>query len=116
MKFSVLGAGRWGSFIAWYLDKIGNKVTLWGKPNGEKIQKLIESRQNEYVSIPESITISTNLEETILNPMNKVLCSCYCLFGIALRVLWGTCMRGHICQVKKTLDLGLISCPKDPLI
>lgn len=67
MKFSVLGAGRWGSFIAWYLDKIGNKVTLWGKPTSEKIQKLLENRQNEYVTIPESINLSTNLEEAIKN-------------------------------------------------
>ena len=67
MKFSVLGAGRWGSFIAWYLDKIGNKVTLWGKPTSEKIQKLLETRQNEYVTIPESINLSTNLEEAIKN-------------------------------------------------
>ena len=67
MKFSVLGAGRWGSFIAWYLDKIGNKVTLWGKPTSEKIQKLLENRQNEYVTIPESINLSTDLEEAIKN-------------------------------------------------
>ena len=65
MKFSVLGAGRWGSFIAWYLDKIGNKVTLWGKPTSEKIQKLIETRKNEYVTIPDSINLSTDLEEAI---------------------------------------------------
>lgn len=67
MNFSVLGAGRWGSFIAWYLDKIGNKVTLWGKPTSEKIQKLLETRQNEYVTIPESINISTDLENSITN-------------------------------------------------
>ena len=67
MKFSVLGSGRWGSFIAWYLDKIGNKVTLWGKPTSEKIQKLIETRKNEYVTIPDSIKLSTNLDETIQN-------------------------------------------------
>ena len=67
MKFSVLGAGRWGSFIAWYLDKIGNNVTLWGKETSEKIQKLLKSRQNEYVTIPESINLSTDLEESIKN-------------------------------------------------
>ena len=65
MKFSVLGAGRWGSFIAWYLNKIGNNVTLWGKSTSEKIQRLLESRQNEYVTLPESIKISTDLIESI---------------------------------------------------
>ena len=26
----VVGPGRWGSFLTWYLDRIGNKVTLYG--------------------------------------------------------------------------------------
>ncbi len=67
MKFSVLGPGRWGSFIAWYLDKIGNNVTLWGRPDSEKIQTLINTRKNDYVTIPESINLSTNLQDTISN-------------------------------------------------
>ena len=29
MRIGVIGCGRWGSFIAWYLDKIGNDVTLF---------------------------------------------------------------------------------------
>ena len=30
MKISVLGCGRWGSCIAWYLDKIGHEVLSCG--------------------------------------------------------------------------------------
>ena len=29
MNVSVLGCGRWGSFIAWYLNKLSFSVTLW---------------------------------------------------------------------------------------
>lgn len=31
MNITVIGCGRWGSFIAWYLDRINNNVTLYGK-------------------------------------------------------------------------------------
>lgn len=31
MKISIVGVGRWGAFIAWYLDKIGQEVTLIGR-------------------------------------------------------------------------------------
>ncbi|MDD4422841.1 MAG: 2-dehydropantoate 2-reductase N-terminal domain-containing protein, partial [Eubacteriales bacterium] len=31
MVISVIGCGRWGSFIAWYLDRCGNKVYLYGR-------------------------------------------------------------------------------------
>ena len=65
MKFSVLGSGRWGSFIAWYLDKIGNDVVLWGKPTSKKIQELLTTRKNDYVTIPDSITLSTDLQEAL---------------------------------------------------
>lgn len=65
MKFSVLGSGRWGSFIAWYLDKIGNDVILWGRPNSGKMQNLLETRQNDYVTLSETITLSTDLENAL---------------------------------------------------
>ena len=65
MNFSVLGPGRWGSFIAWYLDKNNNQVTLWGRESDEKIKKFIETRSNEYVTLPESIKLTTDLNEAM---------------------------------------------------
>ena len=65
MKFSVLGPGRWGTFIAWYLDKQKNDVILWGRPTSEQITKLQTDRTNEYVSLPETIELSTDLEYSI---------------------------------------------------
>lgn len=66
MNFTVLGPGRWGSFIAWYLDKQKNNVTLWGREEDEKIKQFLETRSNEYVTLPSSISLSTNLEESLL--------------------------------------------------
>jgi glycerol-3-phosphate dehydrogenase (NAD(P)+) len=31
MKIVVIGCGRWGSLITWYLDSIGHGVTLYGR-------------------------------------------------------------------------------------
>lgn len=66
MNFTVLGPGRWGSFIAWYLDRQKNNVTLWGREKDEKIKQFLETRSNEYVTLPSSISLSTNLEESLL--------------------------------------------------
>lgn len=66
MNFTVLGPGRWGSFIAWYLDRQKNNVTLWGREEDEKIKQFLETRSNEYVTLPSSISLSTNLEESLL--------------------------------------------------
>ena len=62
MNFTLLGCGRWGSFIAWYLNKNGNNVTVWGRPNCPTYETLINTRKNEYVEFPEEIDITSNLD------------------------------------------------------
>ena len=62
MNFSVLGCGRWGSFIAWYLDKNNNNVTVWGRKHDDIVNQLFENRTNEYVTFPESIELTHDLE------------------------------------------------------
>ena len=65
MKFTLLGCGRWGSFIAWYLDKNGNKVTVWGRKGFPEIENLLKTRTNEYVTLPETIDLTTDLQKAI---------------------------------------------------
>lgn len=65
MKFTLLGCGRWGSFIAWYLDKNGNEVTVWGRKGFPEIENLIKTRKNEYVTLPETIDLTTDLKKAI---------------------------------------------------
>lgn len=68
MNISIIGAGRWGSFITSYLDSIGKNVTLYGRKESKAFQKLIETRQNENLTLKPSITLTTDLEQVILNP------------------------------------------------
>lgn len=65
MKISVLGCGRWGAFIAWYLNKIGHDVMTWGLKDAPQFIELKETRSNGMLTFPESLTISDNLEEAI---------------------------------------------------
>ena len=43
MKITVIGCGRWGSFIAWYLNKVGHEVMLYGRSNSEHMMRFIET-------------------------------------------------------------------------
>ena len=65
MRFTVIGSGRWGSFISWYLSRIGHEVTLWGRKESEAFAKLMRERQNEYVTLPDSIRMTTDTREAI---------------------------------------------------
>lgn len=61
MNITVIGCGRWGSFIAWYLDKIGHTVFLYGRRESARMRALLETRSNGLVTMPETLTLTTDL-------------------------------------------------------
>ncbi len=65
MKISVLGCGRWGSFIAWYLSRRGNEVYSWGPEDDYSYRILKETGRNEYVQLDEKIVLTCNLQEAV---------------------------------------------------
>lgn len=58
MKVSVLGCGRWGSCIAWYLERIGHEVWSCGLKEAPELQQLLNTHKNDYLTFPESITVT----------------------------------------------------------
>ena len=63
MKITVVGCGRWGSLIAWYLaDTKGLDVTLYGRESSEHIQRFIKERRNDLLTLPDSVAVTTSLD------------------------------------------------------
>lgn len=63
MKISVLGCGRWGSFIAWYQATVlKNQVISWGLEGDYSYEILKTTGKNEYVELDKSITLTADLE------------------------------------------------------
>ncbi|MBQ8552285.1 MAG: NAD(P)H-dependent glycerol-3-phosphate dehydrogenase [Clostridia bacterium] len=62
MKITVIGCGRWGSCIAWYLDRLGHDVSLYGRSSSENMKRLIEERKNEYIVLPDSLTLTSDIK------------------------------------------------------
>ncbi|OHX44365.1 glycerol-3-phosphate dehydrogenase [Cytobacillus oceanisediminis] len=65
MRVSVLGCGRWGTFMAWYTNKIGHDVMLWGRETSKSFAGLKETRKNEYLSLPDTIKLCSSLDKSI---------------------------------------------------
>lgn len=61
MRISVLGCGRWGSFHAWYADRLGHEVTLWGRPGSARLEALRADRRNDYLELPASVALTDDL-------------------------------------------------------
>ncbi|MBR5329435.1 MAG: helix-turn-helix domain-containing protein [Firmicutes bacterium] len=61
-KIFTIGCGRWGTFLAWYLDRIGHDVSLYGRPSSARMKELMETRQNEHLHISDSLTLVTSYD------------------------------------------------------
>lgn len=63
MKITVIGCGRWGSLITWYLDRMGHDVTLYGMADAPEMQRFLATRQNDLLSLPESVRLTTDISD-----------------------------------------------------
>ena len=61
MKVTVIGCGRWGSLITWYLDKIGHEVALYGRATSAHMQRFLAERKNDLLEFPQSIALRTDI-------------------------------------------------------
>lgn len=65
MKISVLGCGRWGSFITWYLSGLGEEVTEWGREGSKSFGVLMAEGKNEYVELRSGVRLTSDLNEAV---------------------------------------------------
>ncbi len=80
MKITVLGSGRWGSFLAWYAATSGHDTLMWGRESSEITQKLFKERKNEYLTLPNSLRTTTDLREALNH-------SDFCIISISAQAL-----------------------------
>lgn len=65
MKITVIGSGRWGGFIAWYLSGLGKEVTIYGRPTSEQFAKLRQTRTNGLVTFPDTVQFCDNINDAV---------------------------------------------------
>lgn len=63
MQVAVIGCGRWGSLIAWYLDRLGHDVALYGRASSPRMQRFLAERRNDLLELPPSVRLTTSLED-----------------------------------------------------
>ena len=63
MNITVIGCGRWGALITWYLSTLGHEVTLYGRASSPHMQSFLQTRSNDLLTLPQSVKLSTTLSE-----------------------------------------------------
>ena len=66
-NITVIGCGRWGSFIAYYLDKIGKNVTLYGIKDSPDFINFKNDRTNGKVFLRDSIKLEDDINKALKN-------------------------------------------------
>jgi len=67
MNITVIGPGRWGSFIAWYLNEQGHQVTLYGRKGSRHMDTFLRTRTNGLLTLPPSIALTQELTVAMEN-------------------------------------------------
>ena len=65
MKITVIGCGRWGSFIAYYLDRIGNEVKIGAMAEDAAAVRFAKERSNGTITMPERVEFVFNVRESV---------------------------------------------------
>ncbi|MBR5516123.1 MAG: NAD(P)H-dependent glycerol-3-phosphate dehydrogenase [Clostridia bacterium] len=65
MKITVIGAGRWGSCIAWYLDRSGHDVTIYGPKDTPDMIAFTNTRSNGLITLSDTTKLCYNLKEAL---------------------------------------------------
>ena len=60
-KITVIGPGRWGSFIAWYLNTLKFDVTLYGLKGTPEIERFMKERKSDLLTLPDEMKLSTDI-------------------------------------------------------
>lgn len=65
MKITVIGCGRWGAFIAYYLDTLGHKVTLYGREASDNFRGFLETRSNGLLTLGDNVTLTSDIRTAL---------------------------------------------------
>ncbi|MFV0412097.1 MAG: NAD(P)H-dependent glycerol-3-phosphate dehydrogenase [Oscillospiraceae bacterium] len=102
MEVSVIGCGRWGSFLAWYLHRGGHRVTLYGRAESPKMRQLLQTRGNGLLTLPGGVTLTTSLAKALQNRVVLISVGSQGLRGLVSQLtaagaqnkLYVLCMKG----------------------
>ena len=76
MKITVIGCGRWGSLITWYLSsRKGHEVTLYGRSSSAHMKRVLEERRNDLLTLPDAVKLSTDLADCLTPDCETVIIS-----------------------------------------
>jgi len=67
-KTAIIGAGSWGTALAWLWGRDGRQISLWGNSAG-RVKRMRKTRENsDYLpklKLPDSVTVTHELRDCV---------------------------------------------------
>ena len=84
-EISVIGSGRWGTFLAWYMANYCNmdRVRIYSKPDAPDFIELKETRKNPYLTLTDNMTLHEKIEDVLVNDFIIISIGCQHLRTLA---------------------------------
>lgn len=84
-EISVIGSGRWGTFLAWYMANYCNmdRVRIYSKPDAPDFIELKETRKNPYLTLTDNMTLHEKIEDVLVNDFIIISIGCQHLRALA---------------------------------
>ena len=105
MKIPVIGCGRWGSFIAWYLDSIGHEVSLYGRCGSKHMEAFESTRTNGLVTLNDSIALRYDIAEAAKEDTVVVSVGAQSFRNVAAELAMGG-FKGDLVLCMKGIETG----------
>lgn len=82
---SVIGSGRWGTFLAWYTANYCNidHVKIYSKPDAPDFIELKNTRKNPYLTLSDNMSLHERIEEVLDNDFIIISIGCQHLRSLA---------------------------------
>lgn len=82
-KMSLIGCGRWGTFLGWYAaNYCGFDVDMYDIPTSPNFIELRDTRKNPYLSITDNMHLHDNLAKVLENDTIIVSIGCQYFRGL----------------------------------
>lgn len=82
---SVIGSGRWGTFLAWYTANYCDidHVKIYSKPDAPDFIELKNTRKNPYLTLSDNMSLHERIEEVLDNDFIIISIGCQHLRSLA---------------------------------
>lgn len=87
-QISVIGCGRWGTFLGWYVANYCDveTVLLYDRVGAWSFEQLRKERKNDYLTLSDNMILTPSIEEVLQNDFIIISISCQNLRNLAKQI------------------------------